>query len=208
MPAIKIIFFDAILGLKDCCVLDYDTFEEVNNTMAIMWEDSNEDYWARAESVAYEIHQWKKINPNEEHKSEQMSREEHEWCLQEKEEKEIEKQKKLDEKNTVFIPGESHKSLARPNANLHGKKKKKKVTGSAAGKSKDTPIKKDKDRKAMNGKEKKKWLDGMGRSTSSLHPNSSLVGKGTKRKVSGELPSYSKTSHGGAAKIKWKRSDL
>lgn len=91
VPAIKIIFFDAILGLKDCCVLDYDTFEEVNNTMAIMWEDSNEDYWARAESVAYEIHQWKKINPNEEHKSEQMSREEHEWCLQEKEEKEIEK---------------------------------------------------------------------------------------------------------------------
>ena len=91
VPAIKIIFFDAILDLRDCCVLDYDIFEEVTNAMAIMREDSNEDYRTKAESVSYEIHQWKKITPNEEHKTDQMKREEHEQTLQDKEEKEIEK---------------------------------------------------------------------------------------------------------------------
>ena len=59
-----------------------------------------------------------------------------------------------------------------PTVIFHSKKKKKKIGGSAAGKAKDTPSKWDKDGKwVINGKEKKKWLDGMGWSTSSLHSN-------------------------------------
>lgn len=99
VPAIKILYLEIVVKLKDFAIVDDEIQVKVLHSIAQLREDTSPEFRSRAEALSYDIMQWKKQAPREEIKEVISSREAYESKLQIKEQKEEEKRKKQEEED-------------------------------------------------------------------------------------------------------------